>query len=101
MSDVIHIQGYRAKVISRNYQTGEVSFEFDDAVPQGYTVFNTMTFEEFNKIHTPDLSSGYWGNLEVNTGPKIKCTCGNNSVAPNNQGKHSTWCDLYNKWSES
>jgi hypothetical protein len=102
MQDTIHIQGYKAKIISRNYQNGQVTFEFDHAVPPGYTVVNIMTFEQLEKVRDPDLIAGYWGGMDFggDINSPLRCTCGNDSLAAGNKGKHSTWCDKYSKWSD-
>jgi hypothetical protein len=100
MSDTIHIQGYKARILSRNYQTGEVTFEFDNAVPPGYTVVNIMSIHEFDKIHTPDLIAGYWGGIDFagDINAAKKCDCGS-SKTPGLERHHSTWCSAYDKWS--
>lgn len=91
----VYIAGHKARIISQNYQTGETVIEFDSTVPLGYSAVHSFAPGELDKVRDPDLASGYWGPSST---PTKKCTCG---VAHVSGGKHSDWCDLYDKWENS
>lgn len=74
-------KGKSCKLISKDYQSGRAIIEAHD-VTGPYTL----------DVAIVELD---------NENPKIgnSCTCGHDSLAPGNQGKHSNWCDKYfNHW---
>lgn len=72
--------GKRVRLISKNYQDGTATIEDRDI---------TGPFTLTVKLADCQLESPNDGN---------KCSCGHDSLAPGNQGKHSNWCDKFFKY---